>query len=175
MDPLRTDPMRPGVARQDATDHGQIGERGHQPHGSGSAGHEKSGPNQDRFAGSYRKGETGLLQAKQRADGGDGRGHRASSRAMVSGEPHALPRPHCQAQRVERPRTKPNSQSATSTMIAIQIRLTRPPAAWNSNHSTKRMTAITSNAWIETANQAKGESKDCTTIRLIRATIVHVQ
>src|ERR1700674_2564949 len=142
MDPLRTDPMRPGVARQDATDHGQIGERGHQPHRSGSAGHEKSGPNQDRFAGSYRKRETGLFQEKQSADDGDARGHRASRRAMVSGEPHALPRPHCQAQRVERPRTKPNSQSATSTMIAIQIRLTRPPAAWNSNHSTKRMTAL---------------------------------
>src|ERR1035437_1885007 len=33
-------------------------------------------------------------------------------------------------------------------MIAIQIRLTRPPVAWNSNQSTKRMTASTSNAWI---------------------------
>ena len=64
------------------------------------------------------------------------------------------------SQRRERLRTKLKSQSPTSTMITSQIRLIKPPVAWNSNQSTKRITAATSNAWINGTPLAEVDLSD---------------
>jgi len=66
--PTGPDPVRPRVARQDATDHSQVGDGDDQPEGSASTRDEEAGPDQHGLAGRHRKGDARLFQEEERTD-----------------------------------------------------------------------------------------------------------
>jgi len=45
----------------------------------------------------------------------------------------------------------PKIQNRTSSAIAIQIRFTMAPAAWNRNHKTSKIAAMTRRVWIKSS------------------------
>jgi len=56
------------------------------------------------------------------------------------------------------------------TTMAIQIRLTKAPAAWNKSHKTNRITAATSSRWITLFTSFL--DVNATTIVTLRATFL---
>jgi hypothetical protein len=66
--PPGPDPVRPRVARQDATDDRQVGDGDNQPKGSASTGDEETSPDEHGLAGRHGEGEAGLFQEEKHAD-----------------------------------------------------------------------------------------------------------